>query len=322
MDSYEFDKYSCNIDTLQETLDKYGVAIIPNILNSSECEKMVSGLWDYFEHITQKWENPINRENSLSWRGIYDLFPMHSMLLQHFNVGHSQVVWDIRQNEKIITPFEKLWNCSKDELLVSFDGLSFSMPPEETNRGWFRNTWYHSDQSFSRNNFECIQSWVTALDIEPGDATLAFYERSHKYHGEFAKKFNITGKTDWYKLSQDEEQFYIEKGCLEKKISCPKGSMVFWDSRTIHCGTTVTKGRENPKHRAVIYLCYRPRKFSTSDKLIKKQKAFNELRMTTHWPCKVILFPKNPRTYGKPILETVQIPPPNLTNIGKKLAGF
>jgi len=54
----------------------------------------------------------------------------------------------------------------------------------------------------------------------------------------------------------------------------------------------------------------------------KKQKAFNEIRTTSHWPAKVKLFPKNPRTYGKELPKVSKINIPNLTELGKSLAGF
>ena len=54
--------------------------------------------------------------------------------------------------------------------------------PEETNRGWHRSTWYHTDQSYLRPDFECVQDWVTAYDVDEGDATLAFMEKSNIYH--------------------------------------------------------------------------------------------------------------------------------------------
>lgn len=70
--------------------------------------------------------------------------------------------------------------CKKEELLISFDGISFHLPPEITNRGWYRgNTWHHSIQSFLRPNFECIQGFVSLCDINEGDVTLSILEGSH-----------------------------------------------------------------------------------------------------------------------------------------------
>lgn len=323
MENYEFEKYITTKEFLKDTIDKYGVAIIINVLNDIECNNIVNGLWDYFEHITKNWETPIDRTNKQSWREIYKLYPLHSMLFQYFNCGHSQISWDIRQNSKILEIFSYFWKCTPEELLVSFDGFSFNLPPEITNRGWNRNnTWYHTDQSFLKNDFECIQSWITGLDVNEGDATLGFMEKSNNYHKDFKLEFNIDSKDNWYKLNRDQEQFYINKGCDYKKIKCPKGSLVFWDSRTIHCGIEAIKGRPIKNFRAIIYLCYAPRNLCNDKNLKKKQKAFEELRTTSHWPCNVKLFSKNPRTYGGELLPINIIEKPNIKDIGYKLIGY
>ena len=323
METYEDTKYFTDKEHLKETLDMYGVAIIPNVLNSQECKQMTDGMWDYFEHITQEWPIPISRRSIPSWREIYKLYPKHSMLFQHHGVGHMQTIWDIRQHPDIVDIFAHFWSCTPEDLLVSFDGCSFNIPPEETNRGWNRNhTWYHCDQSPTRNGFECVQSWVTGLDVNEGDATLAFMEGSQAYHAEFGQHFGVTEKKNWYKLQREEEQFYIDKGCAYKKVKCPKGSMVFWDSRTIHCGTEAMRERPTPTFRAVIYLCYMPRHTSTERMLRKKQKAFNELRTTSHWANKPTLFSKDPRTYGGVLMEYTPIDPPIVSELGRTLAGF
>ena len=58
-----------------------------------------------------------------------------------------------KQNIKAVEIFSELWSVEPKDLLVSFDGSSFHLPPETTNRGWNRNnTWYHTDQSFTRND--------------------------------------------------------------------------------------------------------------------------------------------------------------------------
>mgnify|MGYP001442663199 CR=1 FL=1 len=319
---YKNKKYLTDPKGLKKKIEKYGVAIIPNILNEKEIVSMNSGMWDYLEHITQSFEIPMDRDNSKTWVEYLKLYPFHSMLLQRYGVGHSQFVWDIRQNEKVVDIFSELWGTPKEELLTSFDAVSLHFPPEETKRGWFHNLWYHTDQSYVRNGFECVQSWVTGYDVDEGDATLAFMEKSNHYHKEFGETFSIQNKNDWYKLSKEEQKFYEDKGCREIKIKCSAGSMVFWDSRTIHCGCEPIKERNHKQLRNVVYVCMTPKKLATSTMIKKKQKAFNELRMTTHWPHKPKLFPVHPRTYGGVLPNVTSINPPKLSSLGKKIAGF
>lgn len=321
--SYEFEKYICTKETLHETIEIYGVAIIPNVLDDIECESIVNGIWDFLEHITLEWETPLSRNNTSTWREFYKLYPLHSMLIQYWGIGHAQISWNIRQNIKIVEIFAYFWKCDVNELLVSFDGLSFNLPPEITKKGWNRNnTWYHTDQSFTTPEFKCIQSWVTGLDVIEGDSTISIMESSNIYHNEFKNKYQITDKKDWYKLNTEQLQFYTEKGCSIKNIKCPKGSMIFWDSRTIHCGIEASNKRQKMNFRAVIYLCYMPRNLCSKTNLKKKQKAFNELRTTSHYPCNIKLFSKSPRTYGEILQKITPINPPILNDLGKSLAGL
>lgn len=321
--THEYHKYICNPDNLKHTLDVYGVAIIPSVLNDEECNAMETGMWETLEDWTQHWDTPITQNNPKSWKNIKYLFPKHSMLIQQYGLGHAQFIWDLRQNPKCINIFATLWECTPQDLLVSFDAASFHMPPETTKIGWHRQTWFHTDQSYLRNDFECIQSWVTAFDVNEGDATLAIYEQSHKYHKQFAEHFNVGDKNDWFKLDNPEYiQFYQDKGCTQKYITCPKGSMVFWDSRTIHCGIEARKNRVQPNFRCVVYLCYTPRTLSNDKELKKKIKAFEELRMTSHWPHKIKLFPKMPRTYGAEVKEVVPLSPPEINELGRRLIGY
>ena len=324
MSSYEYTKYITTKERIQETIEQYGVAILPGVLYEEECQQLVNGIWDYFEHITQSWPVPIQRTKPETWKEIYKFYPKHSMLFQHYSVGHAQVCWDMRQNSKLVDIFASIWKVKPEDLLVSYDGLSFNVPPEVTKRGWNQNhTWYHTDQSYTRNNLECIQSWVTGLDVHDGDATLAFLEGSNRYHKEFSEHFKITDKSDWYKLNELEEDWYKTKGCIAKKIFCPKGSLVFWDSRTIHCGVEAEKHRHDQNFRAIVYLCYLPRSLCTSANLKKKVKYLEELRTTNHYPQKPKVFSKEARTYGGPSVPGITlIEQPVLSSLGKRLAGY
>ena len=324
MAEYEFEKYIASIDDVKIILDTYGVAIIPNVLNEDECSEMNEGMWNTLEHLTTNWDKPIKKDNPDSWREMRNLYPTHSMLIQNWSVGHAQYVWNIRQNPKVIEIFAKLWKCKNEDLLVSFDAVAYHMPPETTKLGFYRgNDWYHSDQSFLDNKFKCVQGWITGYDINEGDATLSILESSNDYHADFQEKFEINNKDNWYKLNENELKFYIdEKVCNPMRIKCPKGSLVLWDSRTIHCGSESLKTRLIPNFRNVSYVCYEPRSHCDNKIIQKKIKAFEEMRMTSHWPCNAKLFPKMPQTYGAPVLEINKLPVPILSELGKKLVGY
>jgi len=310
-----------DIMNIKNILDEYGVAIIPNILNKDECSKFESGMFDYLEHIMQDFEKPFKRDDPSTYTEFYKLLPKHGMLMQHFSIGHAQFIWDLRCKKKILDVFENIYETN--ELLVSFDGASFSPPHEVTKRGYYKNNnWLHCDQSFTRSDFECVQSWVTARDVNEGDATLTILTKSNKFHAEFAEEFDIKIKDDWYKLNDDEIEFYKNKGCKQIDITCSAGSIVLWDSRTIHSGKEAIKSREVDNLRIVAYLCYTPKELANENIINKRIKAFEELRTTSHWPHKVKLFPKTPRTYGNDLPNIKKIKEPILDITGYKLIGY
>lgn len=311
------DKYTCEQSEALDTLKKYGVAIVPSVLSQEECEKGVADMWDWLGHISQTWEKPIEKENKESWRGFKQLYSKHSMLLQQWGIGHAQFVWDVRQNPKVVSVFADIWKTEK--LLTSFDGASIHLPPEITNLGWYRRTWLHSDQSFLRNGFECVQGQVNLMDTNVGDATLCVLEGSHALHKTFAETFAIKEKGDWFKLEEAHVDWFLAQGCKEARIKSPKGSVVLWDSRTIHCGVEPLKGRKEPNLRCCVYTCYQPRVLCSKRDLDKRVKALDELRTTSHWAARPKLFPKTPRTYGAELPDLTPTLPPTLTDVGRSL---
>jgi hypothetical protein len=279
-------------------------------------------MWEFLETITAKFDVPIKRADQATWSSYYDLFTLHSMLMQHWKVGHAQFVWNVRQNRKVASIFAHLWRVPEEELIVSFDGVSFHMPPEVTKRGHYRgNDWFHTDQSLRNSDFQCAQGWVTGLDVRQGDATLTFLEESHNLHEELADTITTPKAEDWYKLSAEEIKWFESKGCSRRDITCPKGSVVLWDSRTIHAGKEALKERAQMNFRCVVYVCYVPHSFISETNRKKKLRYLGEMRMTSHWPDKIKVFPVNPRTYGKELPTICDIDPPQLSEFGRLLAG-
>ena len=315
-----------NANEIKDKLNQYGVAILENVLNKQEIDAMNKGMFNYLEHITQNFDVPITQDNEESWKQYSKLFPKHSMLLQQWQVGHAQFIWDLRQNEKVCDVFSKIWDVNKEDLLSSFDGASFHFPPEVLKRGYFRNEWFHTDQRLAKNDFDCIQSWITGYDVDEGDASLSFLEGSHKFHGDFSSDFNMKDhkdfKKDWFKINDKQVEYFIDKGCERRCVTCKAGSIVLWDSRLMHCGKEPLKNRKNKKFRNVVYICMMPRTMCSEANMRKRIKAFEELRMTNHYPYKPKLFGKYPQTYGQPLPNVVDINPPILNELGRKLVGY
>jgi hypothetical protein len=148
---------------------------------------MVDGMWNYLEYISQKWPVPMKRNDIHTWKEFSHLHPKHNMLMQHFQIGHAQYLWDIRQNSKVAEVFGVIHNSPIHELLVSFDSAAVQFPPEITGlRHYQKEHEYHCDQIDSGER--CVQRWITANEVQRGDATLAFYEGSHQYHAELKEK--------------------------------------------------------------------------------------------------------------------------------------
>lgn len=318
----EYQEEYCSIEDVLIKLKTDGVAVIPNIISKAKLKLYRKQLWKMLYHLTQKLEKPIDKKDQDTWRTFYELFPLHSMLIQHWAIGHSKLAWDIRQEKKVIKVFSKIWKVLPEELLVSFDGMSVHFPPEVTNKGYYRgNDWFHTDQSQKKKDLCCIQGMVTLFDINEGDATFRYIKKSNNYHEQFFQDHDIKSMSDWYKLKDGEIDYF--KDLQIGSIKAKKGSLILWDSRTFHQGVESRRNREKPNMRAIVYICMTPRSFSIERELKKKRKAFTNKRTTTHWPHTIRLFPKLPRTYGKPILEITNIDDDiELTDLGLKLAGF
>ena len=312
-------------ELLRETLKRDGLAIATEVLSLPECQALHAGLWAGLTHVTQDWVTPVRREDRASWRGIYQLQPAHGMLLQHWELGHVQAAWDVRQHPAVCDIFAQLWGVAPDELLCSMDGIAVSAPPEVTGRGWHTGVnKLHCDQSFRVPGLETYQGWVNALPTAEGDATLTYLHGSHAYHTAAAERFpGLCEGGHWHQLTDEMIRFYTEEcGCPQQEVTCPAGALVLWDSRTIHSGRAPLRSRPAPHERAVVYVCMAPRARATPAAVRKHVQAFRERRLTGHHPTAPRLFPRLPRSYGRVLPTVTPVPEPMLTPLGRALVGL
>jgi hypothetical protein len=314
---------TCELSTLKSTLNQYGVAILPAVLMENEQEILGDGIKNHFLNICPE----LNLKDPKTWKlQLQGLFLSRGMLCQHFNSGHIKEIWDLRANPKIMKAYETLY--SGEDLIVSYDGCAFSLPPEYTGIGWHRKKWLHVDQTWTRDRHDgkpTFQSWVTALEVGEGDGTLQVLLGSHKYHAQLGNRLLQAGispsRQDWYKISEsDTEWLTLQRGCILHEIKCPAGSHVIWSSKTVHAGRGPVKGRPHPKLRIAAYICYTPKAWITEKGIKLKQKYLRDKRNTTHWPHHPKVVGKKPNTYGKFLHPCPAFVPYKLSDVQLSLA--
>lgn len=309
-------------------LEKDGYAVIPNILTNEECDSAIDGIWDWLALLSN---GEIDRQDSDTWLTNWPYTFGKKGIIQWYGVGQSQFVWDVRQNPKVIDIFKKIWKT--DDLLVSFDGINIQIPPEMLRSGFsppFSEGWHHMDQGKKKIGRFCIQGFVNLEETDEDDGCLVVRPGTHLLHQSFISEFGEEfAGGDWLKLEEHHRQWYDEGSYHPIRVQAPKGSVVLWDSRTVHANSTAQKGRADPERfRYVIYTCYLPRKDATEAQLKKKRKYFEEGRMTNHWPYGFKVFPMVPRLFGEKrydegfALTKGEFMLPNLSEVGRRLAGF
>jgi len=323
----------------KQTLEKFGIAIIPGCLNQEECNQMNKGMWQTAEFLTSKLKKPLIRSLPKTYSSIFELTPRAGGLIQNWGWSHAQYAWDVRSNPKVAEVFEEVFETK--DLLVSFDaincGLGALIPSNSSQIGIYNGqSNLHCDQRYTMNNFECVQSWITANPIDVGDGTLRVLQGSHKLHEEFRKVFlDHPEDKDWYVLNEEQIQWYKDKGCKEYIITCPQGTQVCWDSRTIHCGMKPLSReylpfeiqKEARNFRNVLYVCMMPAWMCPPHNLQIRRAILNpnggdlRLRSASHWPHYMNLFPAKAKSKIVDI-QVPEMPIPVLTNWGQKIAGI
>ena len=97
-------------------------------LDTETCERIINGMWDHAEYISM---NRISRDNCGTWKTELQntFYPNHGMLMQHTSWGHSQVVWDVRCDPRVVEGYKRIYP-GHSKFTVSYDGVSFGLAPK------------------------------------------------------------------------------------------------------------------------------------------------------------------------------------------------
>lgn len=331
--------------TYLRDLEEFGYCVIPQVLSTDETELLYQRVWHEF--IEKAWPN-CKMDDRSNWK---ETFPIHNTMgIFAGPAGQTQVMWDLRQDPRIVEIFAKIWNTN--DLIVSMDGLSLMCPPEV--REGCIEPWPHVDQTILRRQDDVahnnnppigfvsesllktqpytIQGQFVFEDSFDGDGGFYCIPKSLHRFTEFAPQLEIMHGQFGIEFL---EKFFAnntdESGnpYCKKHITAPRGSLILWDSRTVHWNQHAIKDRpysDSPKVRMVGYLCYVPKARMTEEGRKHRISAFIDGVSTGHNPA----YPEHKYTIDhifpefKRYLEDASYTQPhiNLTRLGESLLGL
>jgi hypothetical protein len=174
-------------------LEEHGYMVIPGVLTRAECEAAKAGLAEWFTGLG----TGLSFTDPTTWEPKNRPAHFHG-IVQNLGVAHLQCVWDVRQNERVVNVFQRMWQ--EDDLLSSFDAICVNPPPKTAPKSKFpfvEGQWYHVDQGRRRGSErQSIQGIATLSDITRRDQTLSVLPGVHRSHAELLRRHQ-GGDDDW-----------------------------------------------------------------------------------------------------------------------------
>ncbi len=287
-------------------LQEHGYCIIEDILSAETCAKVKTDFYDYL--ISMGTGLTIEQLKTGQVKTLQLPYNLHGIIQYPRAVGPE--VMRVRFDKYVNQVFAALWDVKCEDLITSEDRACY-MPrvPDIKYRagtGIYK-PWLHLDQPSIMSGLQCVQGLVTINNVSEQGGTLVVIPGSHKHHSTIAKaaedasgdKAKSSSANRFVRIPETLVDKLKEEHQLEPKAIRPlkAGSMVLWDSRTVHCNT-----QTQSEERIVVYTCQVPRawvKEAPRNQMKHRQEAFLGARNTSHWPHHVKLFPTKPHIYDK-----------------------
>ncbi len=270
------DRITCNnIVRAKRVLRKYGVAIYQDYFNEDYVDTL-------FQE-TRKWLIDLNigmTDNPETWTfrntplgGKYGTYQS--------TISNCPNLFQLR--EDMYPLFRDI--LEENELLTTLDGASI-YPVKNAPKN--KKDWAHIDQT-ENSDLMCYQSQIVTTNTTASFVCTPF---SHHYHAQLMRKFKIPEKGNFYIFNDKQvAQMDIHFEYYQIPIIAPKGSIIIWDSRTIHSARGPTL--RDDSWRGVFYVSMRPKINFSTDNINTIQTALRQGKSTNHWG-KSIFYPNGP----------------------------
>lgn len=240
----EFD----SVDTFRDSLNQDGYAVARDVVTAKECEA---------------WVDEIKADGAACH-------------------AHSDFMWKVREDARVRRVFATAWGVdAAASLCTGFDGLGVREPGE---KGLVLD--WHVDQGpMHPPGRSCLQGLLCLTDVDETTGGTAFVVGSHVHHPDLCTR--VATDEDWVEgvwefMDVPRSDVLLRTQCPERaQPSVSAGSMIVWDSRTVH---RVVPPTDPSTRRVVVYLSMMPRDRIPDEVISRRREYYSSGIATTHWP--------------------------------------
>jgi len=245
-------------ENMKAVLERHGVCLVTGILTAQECQSF-ENLWqadlcnvidfkatpaseqailkrmrkDGLAHWPHDWSDSIGKKDkgSSSQRGM----------------PHGSFAWNARLHQGVRTAFANIFNVAPAELAVGLDCTFWSAADSPTAE--FNSEWLHCDQNHRTGlTWPCFQGVLYVWPSEgEGASTTALWPGSHREVYQRLMDDNLAKRLGRHRGGQSirlcnladasiREELTHAAVAGSRRVPCPAGSLLLWDSRLIHQG--------------------------------------------------------------------------------------
>lgn len=287
----------------KDHLKEFGYVVIEDVITKEEANSLandaIQWILDRYPDVTSEYK---------TWTPTNVPYIRANGVIQWGGLPHCPTAWRVRE---LMLPYYVDY-LGTDDIITSLDGCTIS-PPRRVRP---LSDWAHLDGV--EYDIDVLQGQMVLSDT---NASFVCTSTSNKYHTEILNKYLPKDKPSGFLRFNDQQVEELKQMFgpnWQVPIIVPAGSIILWDSRTIHSSRLQPQedridGFYNPDNidgwRVVFYCCYRRRSEHTRKSITNHIKATTNGFGTNHSGERK--FPKYGRftkQYSESMLELLNYP--------------
>jgi len=246
-------------------LDSEGFVVLRNAISEDKAKEATANFMDEIHTISPGFK-PDDKTTwtSANYPGVYG---KGSIVFK--GMAQSTSNWILRIYSIAMMAFAMVYGVGKDQLAVSFDGMSLFVDKKQQSEPW-----PHQDQKSSDKRLS-IQGILNLLPCGHGDAGFVCVPKSHLEYTAPDQK------TDWVLTPKDHP--ILEK--LVKLVIPEPRTLILFNSKLIHANTGMSGSHHvgQSLNRLSAYITFVPRERQTEEIRRKRLERYHSGNCTSHW---------------------------------------